>query len=151
MKKDRTMIKHEFLEKSFRPLYSKEFESERQQGLDYERRERLGSELFYVDTAYSRQGLKGVPPKGEVEQSKQDVVQQSVTQQQQPNQDYSDLLSLMESYDKISKEKEMVDLLAAYEKLANQKEEEKQKQASLKEQIPTPKQSKERNPFDFSM
>lgn len=143
MKKDRTMIKHDFLEKSFRPLYSKEFEAERQQGLDYERRERLGSELFYVDTAYSRQELKG-----EVEQSRQSVAPQNVAQ---PNQDYSDLLSLMESYDKISKEKEMADLLAAYEKIANQKEEEKQKQESLKEQIPTPKQSKERNPFDFGM
>lgn len=57
MKKDREMINKVFLEKSFRPLYEKTFESEFSKGRAVEKRERIEVGLYSADRAKARRGI----------------------------------------------------------------------------------------------
>lgn len=59
-KKDRSMIKQAFLEKSFRPLFSAEFLKERQEGKEYESRDRIAETFFHADLGYSQQSIQSL-------------------------------------------------------------------------------------------
>jgi hypothetical protein len=59
-KKSREMIKKEWLEKKFRPLFEKEFFKERQQAPNYDRRERLPVGLYEADTREAKIVIEGI-------------------------------------------------------------------------------------------
>jgi hypothetical protein len=56
-KKDREMIRKEWLEKSFKALYEKEFKQEFEAGKSVAPRERINQGLFEADRKVSRQGI----------------------------------------------------------------------------------------------
>ena len=56
-KKDRQMIRKEWLEKSFKPTYEKEFKQEFEAGKTVAPRERINQGLFEADRKASRQGI----------------------------------------------------------------------------------------------
>lgn len=59
-KKSREMIKKEWLEKKFRPLFEKEFLKERQEAPNYARRERLPVGLYESDTKQAKNEIQGI-------------------------------------------------------------------------------------------
>lgn len=58
MKKDREMIKRDWLEKTFRPTYQKEFAKEFEQGADLPSRDRIAVGLYESDKDYAREVIK---------------------------------------------------------------------------------------------
>lgn len=60
MKKDREMIKRDWLEKTFRPTYQKEFAKEFEQGADLPSRDRIAVGLYESDRDYAREVIKEV-------------------------------------------------------------------------------------------
>lgn len=60
MKKDREMIKRDWLEKTFRPTYQKEFAKEFEQGADLPSRDRIAVGLYESDKDYAREVIKEV-------------------------------------------------------------------------------------------
>ncbi len=59
-KKSREMIKKEWLEKKFRPLFEREFLKERQGAPNYARRERLPVGLYESDTKQAKDEIQGI-------------------------------------------------------------------------------------------
>jgi hypothetical protein len=59
-KKSREMIKKEWLEKKFRPLFEKEFLKERQEAPNYARRERLPVGLYESDTKQAKNEIQAI-------------------------------------------------------------------------------------------
>ncbi len=68
MKKDRQMIKKEFLEKEFRPRFEKAFAAERAQGKDLVSRERIATALFQSSPRQARLLLQHYQNLGKIEQ-----------------------------------------------------------------------------------
>jgi MobA/MobL family len=64
-KKDRTMQRKEWLEKTFRPLYEQTFAKEMQEGISVSRRERISTELYKADPQVARAEIKKSELKGQ--------------------------------------------------------------------------------------